>query len=49
MIFSILETAKGNGIKPLEYVTHLLEVLPNVDVKDLSLLGSLMPWSDTLP
>lgn len=49
MIFSVLETAKENGVKPFEYLTYLLEALPNVDVKDQNVLDLLMPWSDTLP
>lgn len=49
MIFSILETAKENGVKLFEYLTYLLEALPNMNVKDQNVLDSLMPWSDTLP
>jgi hypothetical protein len=36
-------------LKPFEYLTYLLEILPNVDVKDPSVLDSLMPWSTDLP
>lgn len=49
MIYSIIETARANGLKPFEYLTHLLKMLPNVDVKDQSVLDSLMPWSVDLP
>ncbi len=49
MIFSVIETAKENGIKPFEYLVHLLKMLPNVDVSNQAVLDSLMPWSDTLP
>jgi len=49
MIFSMIETARANGVKPFEYLTHLLKTLPNVDVKDNSVLDSLMPWSENIP
>lgn len=48
-IFSILETAKQNGLKPFEYMKYLLEQLPNSDVKDPAVLDSLLPWSAELP
>jgi hypothetical protein len=49
MIYSIIETSKANNLKPFEYMTYLLEMLPNVDVKDQNVLDSLMPWSSDLP
>ena len=49
MIYSIIETSKANNLKPLEYMTYLLETLPNVDVKDQNVLDSVMPWSSDLP
>jgi hypothetical protein len=45
MIYSIIETSKANNLKPFEYMTYLLEVLPNVNVKDQNVLDFLMPWS----
>lgn len=49
MIFSVIETAKENGIIPFKYLIYLLKTLPNVDVEDQSVLDPLMPWSETLP
>ena len=49
MIYSIIETSKANNLKPFEYMTYLLETLPNVDVKDQNVLDSIMPWSSDLP
>ena len=49
MIYSIIETSRANNIKPFEYLTYLLKMLPNVDVKVQSVLDSLMPWSVELP
>jgi transposase len=44
--FSIIETAKENGLKPFEYLQYLLESLPNTTTGQIE---SLMPWSSTLP
>ena len=44
--FSIIETAKENGLNPYEYLKFLLETLPNAST---SQLDAVMPWSDTLP
>ncbi|HBU12930.1 MAG TPA: IS66 family transposase [Clostridiales bacterium] len=44
--FSIIETAKENGLKPFEYIKFLLETLPNSKTSELE---CLMPWSPSLP
>ena len=49
MIFSIVETAKANGLSPFHYLTYLLEQLPNMDLADPSTMDALLPWSKTLP
>lgn len=49
IIYSVIETARANNLKPFEYLTYLLKMLPNVDVKDQSVLDSLMPWSIEIP
>jgi len=49
MIYSLVETAKENGINPYMYLTFLLEQLPNIDVKDQDALDKLLPWSESLP
>jgi transposase len=49
IIYSMIETARANNIKSFEYLAHLLKTLPNVDVKDTSVLDSLMPWSEDMP
>ncbi len=48
-IYSIVETAKENNLKPYHYLKFLFEQLPNIDCKDQSIIDRLMPWSDTLP
>ncbi|OPX85704.1 MAG: Transposase IS66 family protein [Pelotomaculum sp. PtaB.Bin013] len=49
IIYSIIETAKENNLKPFNYLTYLFEQLPNVDTGDPAVIDSLMPWSDALP
>ena len=49
IIYSIIETAKENRLKPFEYLVYLFEQLPNVDLNDKSVLDSLLPWSDKIP
>jgi transposase len=49
IIYSMVETAKENGLNPLNYLKYLLDTLPNIDVKDVAALDELMPWSTTLP
>lgn len=46
IMYSIIETAKENGLHPFQYVQYLLEVLPNATTGDLE---ALLPWSDSLP
>lgn len=49
IIYSIVETAKANHLKPLEYLTYLFERLPNIDLADPAQLDAVMPWADALP
>lgn len=44
--FSIIETAKENGLKPFEYLQFLLETLPNIKT---SSIDDLLPWSNKIP
>jgi len=46
VLFSIVETARENRLLVYEYFKYLFEQLPNITTSDL---GSIMPWSDTLP
>ena len=46
-MFSIIETAKDNGLNPFQYIRFLLETLPNLSMVDD--LEAVMPWSETLP
>ena len=44
-MYSIVETAKQNGIDPFQYLKYLFETLPNVDTLDKKVLDKLMAWS----
>ncbi|UMZ72528.1 IS66 family transposase [Natranaerofaba carboxydovora] len=48
-IYSIVETAKENGLKPFEYLKFLFENLPNIDLQDQEAIDELLPWSDAIP
>jgi len=49
IVYSIVETAKENGLKPFEYLTFLFERLPNLDEADSAAIEDLLPWSDSIP
>ncbi|WP_207707100.1 IS66 family transposase, partial [Heliorestis acidaminivorans] len=49
IVYSIVETAKENGLNPFTYLNYLFEILPHVDTKDEQALDQLLPWSETLP
>ena len=46
VIYSIIETAKENGLKPFDYLEYLFTTIPNMAAEKIE---SLLPWSDTLP
>jgi transposase len=45
VIYSIVESAKENGLNPYAYLTHLFERLPNLDSRDNDTLDPLLPWN----
>ena len=50
VLYSIVETAKANNLKPYNYFKHLLTEIPkHMDDTDLEFLEELLPWSDYLP
>lgn len=49
IIYSIVETAKANNLKPYEYFKHLLSVIPeHMEDTNISFLEDLLPWSESL-
>lgn len=49
IIYSVIETAKANGLSPFHYLTYLFETLPNIDLDEATELDALLPWSSALP
>jgi hypothetical protein len=45
MLYSLIETAKANGLTPFDYLNHLLEELP----KKSQDIEQLLPWNIDLP
>ena len=49
-MYSVVVTAKVNGLNPRKYVQWLLEEMPNAEnPDDPADLDSPMPWSDSVP
>lgn len=48
-IYSVVETAKENGLNPFVYLKYLFEKLPNLDIQDQNAVDELLPWSEALP
>ncbi|MEG0711576.1 MAG: IS66 family transposase [Niameybacter sp.] len=50
IIYSIIETAKANNLRPYDYLKYVLEVMPQyMNGTDHTFIQNLLPWSDTLP
>jgi len=49
IIYSIVETAKENGLNPFNYLKFLFEQLPNMDITDKNKLDQFLPWSTSIP
>lgn len=49
-VYSIVETAKANGLNTYMYLVHIFSTMSGMDIKsDPSLLENLLPWSSGLP
>jgi len=46
VMFSIVETARENGLKPYEYIKFLLEKLPTAKTSEIE---AFLPWSESVP
>jgi transposase len=50
IIYSVIETAKENGLNPFKYLIYLFEQLPQLpDPNNPETLDKLLPWSVSLP
>ena len=48
LIYSIVESAKENGLDPTSYLEYLFERLPGIVEGDASSVDELLPWSDSV-
>jgi Uncharacterized protein conserved in bacteria len=49
-IYSVIETAKENGLLPFQYLKYLFEHLPQLsDQQNPEALEPYLPWSTSLP
>ena len=49
IVFTVLETAKANGLNPEAYLNHLLSVLPERFAADpQAAVDDLMPWNEEI-
>lgn len=48
-LYSIVTTAKANGLNVCKYLTWLLDVMPNAGVLDDKTPDVMLPFSDLLP
>ena len=49
-IYSVIETAKENGLNPFQYLVYLFEQLPQITrLQEPQILEAFMPWSPLLP
>lgn len=49
IVYSIVETAKANGLDVYKYLQYLLEFIPSVDFYNKSeFLNEIMPWLETV-
>jgi transposase len=42
-MFSIIETAKENGLNPYAYLTYIFKKAPNLNMEDPEMLKTLLP------
>lgn len=48
-LYSIIETAKANGLIVEKYLVYLMNELSNIDTKNSENLIHILPWSDKIP
>jgi hypothetical protein len=47
ILYTLVETAKANGVDPYHYLKYLLDSMPShMDDHDRSFLADMMPWSE---
>jgi len=49
VIYSIIETAKENGLNPFAYLQFVFETMPSIGASDNTGFDAILPWSHSLP
>ena len=49
IIYSLVETAKENNLKPYNYMEYLFDTIPNLDLTQPGTIDCLLPWSASIP
>ncbi|MVX67481.1 transposase, partial [Clostridium chromiireducens] len=49
LLYSVIETAKANGLASEKYLVYLFEMLANSEIKERDMLEKCMPWSENIP
>ena len=49
VMYSIIETAKENGLNPFDYLVHIFKTAPNLTLAADPKAAELLPWSASLP
>ena len=44
-MFSLIETARENGLDPYRYLTWVFQTAPNLDLQDSGTVQFLLPWN----
>jgi hypothetical protein len=45
IMFSLIQTARENGLDPYRYLTYVFHTAPNLDLKDSGTVQILLPWN----
>ncbi len=49
IVYSIIESAKANGLNPYQYLMWLFETMSQADIFESELIASVLPWSTSIP
>lgn len=49
ILYSIVISAKENGLLPIEYLNYLLDQIRRIDLTDTEAIDRLLPWSEQIP
>ncbi|MFE4243897.1 transposase domain-containing protein [Peribacillus butanolivorans] len=44
-MYSLVETAKENGLSPYHYLRYLFEIKSNIDLSSKEEVERILPWS----